>query len=302
MRSKSQIRRGYVYLLMLPSFLLGGCAMRLFGFLTAEEMGLARLAGVRIGITGVAIENEAAFSSMIARTRLIRPLTGNPRLYIIQNGIRKEFAELTSSNTLRWLKSGNTVTLPGRLYTVRNNLVKATLRQGPGQGYAVYKPVHANQLLIVLEENNGWCRVKLDNSVTGWLAASTITAALPGTTDPVSNTNIIMKDSIRFEEVKFIDLGYWSVVISEIQRVLNDSTFVTRYSQETNQVPANAAARLNTGITIRCFDSFDIKKANRLKTMFQRNPIINRYSVYVENNWIQKGNTPIPGYLEIWLK
>jgi hypothetical protein len=273
------------------------------GLLAEEELVLARAAGVRVGATGLIVENEAALASTIARTRLYRPLTESPKLYILENGVKNTFAEVISPTTLRWVHSGQSVTLPGRLYSVRNGLVNINLRNGPGKGFAVYKTIPANRLLIVLEENSGWCKVQLDNSTIGWVSAALISQVDINNPDS-SQQNIKPKSTsiFRLNEIRFIAINDHSSEIEEIMNIMSDTIAVTTFSEEQNPVPINAANRLKDGITTRYFDNNDYQKAVLIKKIISDSSELKTFAIFIENMLPAFGNKVIPSYIKIWLK
>lgn len=160
----------------LLSIILFSCAARLVGALSSSEMALIRVAGVRATAAGVAIESNAAVLSQLSRVRIMRAASGR-QLYIMENGKRRVFADLVKSNSIRWVESGTVQGLPGHLYAVRSSIGRANIRLGPGKHFKIYKTVNADELLIVLEERDGWFKLLLEEGVEGWMFAGLVTAA-----------------------------------------------------------------------------------------------------------------------------
>lgn len=156
-------------LMVIGTLLLCGCATRLVGVLAAEEMAIVRSAGLRATASGLALESEAVFASQIGRVRMFRATSSNrPQLFI--DGEKKAFAEITGSNSFRWLKSGYEQTIPGTFYSIKRGYLNVNVRTGPGTNYPVYKSIRSNELVIVIDESPGWRKVQLDVDVVGWIS------------------------------------------------------------------------------------------------------------------------------------
>lgn len=171
------IKRAQLFLFMsVLLLLLPGCFARLVGVLAADEIILLRTAGIRASATGLVLESHTALATQLARTRILRSVSGR-QLYVMENGKRQVFADLLNSNTIRWTRSGHVHGLPGHLYTLRRGIGKANIRLGPGKHFEVFKTIGADELVIILEEQNGWLKVLLDENVFGWISAAIVLAA-----------------------------------------------------------------------------------------------------------------------------
>lgn len=289
------------FYLLVVLVVLESCAARVLGFLAAEEIGLIRAAGVRVGLAGMAIENEVLLASRLARVRMFYPAIGVPRLFIVENGARKYFAELTSVRTIKWLKSGTTTTLPGRLYAVRRGLISVNLRSGPGLNFPVFKKLEANQLVVVLGESVDWFKVQLSNKLIGWVSAVLLADALidniPVPSKQPGSSNIKKK----LNEVRFVPIIANDSAINFIKNEIGNIATVSKFSTDPNPVPQAAINRIQSNITIRYFSLGDKKIAEDIKSLILSNAGLSSYSVAVES-MLPYFKNPIKDYVEIWFK
>ena len=284
--------------------LFASCAARLFGVLAAEELALVRTAGVRVGLVNIAVENEILFARRLAQVRIQRVMAGNPRLYVMENGVKNFFAELTSPRSLTWLKSGYKVTLPGRVFSTRAGHAAINLRGGPGTGFKILKTVPGNRLLLVLEENAGWSKVQLDDKVIGWIATALLVDALSDQTVAAGTPAVVNTKApntkYKAAEIRLIPASPFVVSIDSIQSVLSSRVDVNQFSIDTTSIPPRALARLTNGITIRYFSTNDQAMALAIKKELLAYPPLRGTSIKLENMLPAFNYKPIPGYIEVW--
>ncbi len=60
-----------------------------------------------------------------------------------------------------------------------NNVIKITLRTGPGTDHKVMKMLNSGQELEVLEQGEDWTHVRLPNGIEGWILGRFISAEKP---------------------------------------------------------------------------------------------------------------------------
>lgn len=157
---------------------ISSCAARVLGVLAAEEVAAIRLLGVRATATELVIESEAALAARLPRVRLLRTPGARSKLYIRQNGKNTVYADLLNQSTIKWSKSGAVHNIPGSFYTVKNGSA-VRLRTGPGKTYPVYATANPNRVVILLEENQGWSKIRLSDKVSGWVESAFLLAAAP---------------------------------------------------------------------------------------------------------------------------
>ena len=142
--------------------------------LTTDGLGLIRRTipakEYSIIANGV-IADEVSASSLFGRVRITRIGTSSPRLYL-RTGYNEgvEFAEVTSNRSIRLL-GGKEYSLPGRLYSVKPDVIK--LREAPGTQYNVLAKITKDQVVIVLDEMpvNNWYYVRVGDKV-GYILGS----------------------------------------------------------------------------------------------------------------------------------
>lgn len=136
---------------------------------------------MRSAASGLAVTSEVSAFSRLSRVRLLTRASKPPMLYTIENGKMRYLAELLDESTIRSIASNARYSLPFRVFKTRAG-VMAELRSGPGAQYKVFKTIPRDQLVLVLEENGLWFKVKV-NELTGWILASSIIS-----TGIISNT------------------------------------------------------------------------------------------------------------------
>lgn len=96
------------------------------------------------------VRSEADVNSLLSKVRVARAGTSAPRLFIKIAGTNEgvEFAEVTSNQTIRLLRSGNEYSLPGELYTTNGN----TVYLKDLQNFKVLAHINPHQVILVLEE------------------------------------------------------------------------------------------------------------------------------------------------------
>ncbi len=166
---------------------------------TAEGLGLLRrtipATEYSIIADGV-IADEVSANSLFGRVRVSRLTASSPRLYL-RTGYKEvvEFAEVTSNKSIRLLRSGKEYSLPGRLYSVRPDVVK--LREAAGTQYNVLARITKDQVVIVLDEMpvNNWYHVRVGDKV-GYILGSLL---LMVGSDRKENTSSISE--VRYKNV-----------------------------------------------------------------------------------------------------
>lgn len=170
----------FVLLLIMPIFLLFGCAGELAesGALELEE-GAAD-AGIEIApeVASRFVTEGVIPERFAEEVRLTRNFNGD-LLSVEINGNQYTFAELVDRNTIRIYNYNGfgerIVTLPGDIYTVDGEFVR--LREGPGTSYQVLGKFERNQIVLVLRQLGDWDEVRTLDGRLGFVAAVFLVAS-----------------------------------------------------------------------------------------------------------------------------
>lgn len=111
------------------------------------------------------VRSESDVNSLLSKVRVARAGTSAPRLFIKFEGTNEgvEFAEVTTNQTIRLLRSGKEYSLPGELYTTNGNSVYLK----DLQNYRVLAHINAHQVVLVLDEVpvNSLVKVRVGSNV-----------------------------------------------------------------------------------------------------------------------------------------
>jgi uncharacterized protein YgiM (DUF1202 family) len=168
--------RAMSLVLSLSSLALIGCAAELLELGSVEEEALIGR-GVAAGAAleeGALAEEAAAASRALARygfeeARLVRRFGSS---YLVNN--RGTLAEVVNARTLR-LSGYGRVSLPGRLFAVRDEVANVFVR--PGQQYQVLTQVTKGRTFLVLRRLNNWMEVS-DGTLSGFVMASAMATVI----------------------------------------------------------------------------------------------------------------------------
>lgn len=138
-----------------------------------SEIALLQRSGLRLAANEIIVADAATFRAAMAGVRVRSSFYGRPQLYMPHESTA--FAEVTSGNTVRLLRSNQHLQLPGTLHTVRGNRVQ--LRLGPGKEYHVMRLLDMDQLVLIEAVEAGWCRAIVGDEV-GYIAAAALAALL----------------------------------------------------------------------------------------------------------------------------
>jgi hypothetical protein len=169
------MRRIYFALIVaIVSIILSSCAARIVSALSSSELVLFRTVATRATATTLIFE-EAALLRNAARLRVLRPATvsGRSRIYVWENNSRNFLGEVINENTIK-LTGGYMQSLPGRLITGKRGVAKLALYRGPGKTYQIYKEVNGDRIFIILQEYNGWLKIKMEDVAFAWVAAASM--------------------------------------------------------------------------------------------------------------------------------
>jgi hypothetical protein len=180
----------YCLLILFISFFLIGCEPLMFveegglaisgdvAMAVTEESGMMESIGVEArigagdGMAKLIIEDEPKFFSELAKVRMTEPFLEDARLYILEDGVKYEFASVRGTTefgktAIRFLKDGKEIgdeySLPGRLCKVNSSTDLVRVRDGRGENFKVYTHrVHKDQIILVVEDHpvNGWYKIK----------------------------------------------------------------------------------------------------------------------------------------------
>lgn len=144
----------------------------------AADMAIASRAGLAIAAeTGeLSIINEASFMRQLARVKVDRVVAAeNPKLYIMENGARNNFGLLKNNRIIQVNRLNKQLVIEGELYRVKGNNVK--IRTGKGMNYDVYKVKNTDDLVMVVEKDYKWLKVKTGNNEFGYISSALVAPA-----------------------------------------------------------------------------------------------------------------------------
>lgn len=173
-------------LLLLIAIGISGCAMLGEGTLLEGTLGrgvLRRAAGSEIAVLersglrfiggDIVVSDAAMFRNAMEGVRIERMAFGRPQLRLASEA--RPFAEVISSRSIKLLRTGERLELPGELRVINSS--KVNVRVGPGREYRAFRQVDRDRLVLVEVIDGDWCRVQLDNEV-GWVAAALLAAVV----------------------------------------------------------------------------------------------------------------------------
>lgn len=180
----------YFFFLTCISILLSGC-IELVELGGIEEIGMEGLSASEVGALGaeeeilaeeglalreatgeVVVADEYTFYRELSRVK-VEP--GGTRLSIMRNGKQLDIGEIESENSIRLRNINRPIELPGKIYRTSANV---NVRTGYDLNYKVFKTISKDRLVLVLDEQNGWCKVEIGKGEVGWMyAAYLITAS-----------------------------------------------------------------------------------------------------------------------------
>ncbi|NVO11583.1 MAG: SH3 domain-containing protein [Bacteroidales bacterium] len=196
----------------------------------------------------VIVSDETTFYSELSRVK-VEP--GGTRLSIMKNGKLLDIGEIESENSIRLRNINRPLELPGKIYRTSANV---NVRTGGDLNYKVFKTISKDQLVLVLDEQNGWCKVEIGKGKVGWMYAAYLIAA--------SNHHNDYK--VNQDETSNIFASIW-----------NQSDSI----DETNQTKNNTDAKSDS---VRLFSRY--KNTNQQYASLSSNsPIINQ--AYFNNSW-----------------
>ena len=176
------VNRPLLYFFFLIILLSYGCAAELLegmavgdiAALGGEEALAAEGLEVRAATGEIIVANEEVFFGELRKVRLEESsiLRGNPRLYLLKNGVREYFGEVLDEGTVRLTKVDRDISMPEgmELYRVRGNNVN--VRSALGDVYKVYRHVTTNDIVLVLRQVGDWYEVQLGRNLTGFISAT----------------------------------------------------------------------------------------------------------------------------------
>lgn len=218
-----------------------------------RSIGVAERLSVSDGTAALVIEDESLFFSRLSRVRIAESALEADRLYVLENGIRKDFASVRGTTefgttAIRFLKNGvetgKEYRLPGRLYRVNSNTDLVNVRSGRGINYKAYtNQVHNDQLILVVERNaiNGWYKVR--TGING--GEEFISAALLATTSVhrrQTNSNSNQTSQNKQKEVDYLLICETDAAcpyLNQVQGILSVKKFTTEKTEFESSLPAN---------------------------------------------------------------
>ncbi len=138
----------------------------------------------------VVVADETTFYGELSRVK-VEP--GGTRLSIMRNGRQLNIGEIESENSIRLKNINRPLELPGKIYKTSANV---NVRAGGGLNYKVFKTITKDRIVLVLDEQNGWCKVEIGKGEVGWMYATYLIAASnkhkdsKNTNNEISNKNV----------------------------------------------------------------------------------------------------------------
>lgn len=167
----------------------------------AADAALATRAGLAIAAeTGeLSIVSETSFMRHLARVKVDRAVVAeNPKLYIIENGVRNNFGILKNNRIIQINRLNKQLVIEGELYRVKGNNVN--IRTGKGMNYDVYKVKNTDDLVMVVEKDYKWLKVKTGNNEFGYISSALVTPATNKGTAGTPDNKIENQDKYYFVE------------------------------------------------------------------------------------------------------
>lgn len=143
---------------------LGRAALRR---MAASEVAVLERSGLSLAAEGVVVRNATLFGEAIESISIERTLFGRPRLWLKSES--KPFAEVIGSRSIKLLRTGERIDLPGELRAVTGD--KVNVRLGPGLDFQAFRQVDRDRLVLIEAIEGDWCRVSLGD-VSGYIAGS----------------------------------------------------------------------------------------------------------------------------------
>lgn len=165
---KYKIIKGLLFLLL--PVLFSGCAIGL----ALEELSILRLGLGRVGATraltatarGVVVADEVILAERLQTVAL----EGRTLVARGANGVNQPFGRLASANVAEIDFYGR-VTLPGKAYRIKGNGVKIRSTPSAANDYNVLYRKNTGQLVLKLDEIDGWAKVQdLGSRTIGWVS------------------------------------------------------------------------------------------------------------------------------------